>query len=322
MKRREVIWLLSGTVVWAVAAHAQGDRRVRKLRVGYLVVAPNPFIIHFRRGMAELGHIEGVDYVLEESSANSRIDLLPKAATALAESEVDIIVAVGLAAGMAVSKITHSIPIVTLSPDPVRAGLANSFARPGRNVTGIGILNNDYAPKWLEILHEVVPSVTKVAVLVDSTPGNEIQFDLVRSTAGKLNVMLIRVQIDAPDGIGPALAAAHRDGAEAMIVASSPLFHTYKDRLIAAAADYRLPAMYEHSAFTTNGGLLSYGPDFREIYRRLAFYVHRIAAGDKPGDLPFEQPTKIELIINLNTAKALGLTIPPSLLVRADEVIE
>jgi len=230
MRRREVIWLLSGVVVWAVTAHAQGDPRVRKLRVGYLVVAPNPFIIHFRRGMAELGHSEGVDYVLEESTAVSRIDLLPNAAAAFIESAVDIIVAVGIAAGVAVSKITHSIPIVTLSPNPVRVVLANSFARPGRNVTGIGILNNDYAPKWLEILYEAVPSLTKVAVLVDNSPGNEIQFDLVSSTAGRLHVRLLRVQIDTPEGIGSALAAARRDGAEAMIVVSSPLCHSYKDR--------------------------------------------------------------------------------------------
>ena len=272
--------------------------------------------------MAELGHREGGDFLIEERDADGRMELLPQVAAELVDSGIPIIVAVGSSAALAAWGATRSVPIVTLAGDPVRYGMAESFARPGGNVTGLGLLNLDFAPKWLEILHEVEPSVTTVAVLVDNATAGVVQFDILTSAAKTLGKKLVRLQVDGPEGFKPALAAARREGAGAMIAVSSPLFHGYKQRLIAAAAEYRLPAMYEHSDFTTNGGLLSYGPDFRAIFRRLASYVDRIAGGAKPGDLPLEQPTKLELIINLQTAKALGLAIPPTLLARADEVIE
>jgi putative tryptophan/tyrosine transport system substrate-binding protein len=322
MRRRDVVALWGAALAYPATARAQSGERRLKLRVGWLAVASNPFIAFFRQGMAELGHREGGDFLIEERDADGRMELLPQVAAELVNSGIPIIVAVGSSAALAAWGATRSVPIVTLAGDPVRYGMAESFARPGGNVTGLGLLNLDFAPKWLEILHEVEPSVTTVAVLVDNATAGVVQFDILTSAAKTLGKKLVRLQIDGPEGFEPALAAARREGAGAMIAVSSPLFHGYKQRLIAAAAEYRLPAMYEHSDFPTNGGLLSYGPDFRAIFRRLAFYVDRIAAGAKPGDLPLEQPTKLELIINLRTAKALGLSMPPTLLARADEVIE
>jgi len=224
----------------------------------------------------------------------------------------------GTAATKAVKAAMASTPVVAVTGDPVGAGFAATLAHPGGQITGLALLSPDMSTKWIELVSEIVP---RIALLVEPEAGRN-QLPAIEPAAQRLRLQLLRLDIRRPDDIAPAFEKAARQGADAIVPLSSPVFANLRERIVALAARYRLPAVYEDRLFAEAGGLLSYGPSLAAVYRRAASYVDRILKGAKPGDLPIEQPTKFELVINLKTAKALGLTIPPSVLARADEVIE
>jgi len=212
------------------------------------------------------------------------------------------------------------MPIIT---DPVRLGLVGSLARPGGNATGLATQNDELPGKWMELVKEILPKVSRVAILLHPTYDGGVQLRASEAAARSLGVRVQVVNVERPDDFGTAFAEVQRNRAQALIVSSSGLFYVHRTRLVEFAAKHRLPTIYHQSEFVVvSGGLMSYGPDFRDLFRRAATYVDKILKGAKPGDLPVERPTKFELVINLKTAKALGLTIPPSLLQRADQVIE
>jgi len=218
-------------------------------------------------------------------------------------------------------KATTSVPIVAITADLVGVGLVRSLPHPGGNITGLDIVSDDLAVKWLELLRAAIPSITRVAIVVD-TSGISRLFGRMITAASSLGVQLTQLAATDAAGIAPAFTEAVRQRVEGIIPVSSPLFAAHKREIVSLAAKYRIPSMYEHRDFVDAGGLMSYGPNLDDVFRRAAGYVDKILKGAKPADLPVEQPTKFELVINLKTAKALGLTIPPSLPLRADQVIE
>ena len=283
-------------------------------RIGILGSDPSgPFVEAFKQGLRELGYVEG---------QNISIEYRPLAAD-LVRLKVDIIVASSQGA-VAAKQATTAIPIVMpIITDPVRLGLVASLARPGGNATGLATQNDELPGKWMELVREALPKVTRVAVLFHPAYDGGVQFKASEAAARSLGVRLQALNVERPDDFATAFAEVQRNRTEALIVSSSPLFYAHRIRLIDFAAKHRLPTIYHQSGFVVDaGGLMSYGPDFHDLFRRSATYVDKILKGAKPANLPIEQPTKFELIINLRTAKALGLTIPQELLLRADEVIK
>ena len=236
---------------------------------------------------------------------------------------MDIIVASSQAA-VAARQATTEIPIVMpIITDPVRLGLVSSLARPGGNATGLATQNDELPGKWLELVRETLPRVSRVAVLLHPTYDGGVQLKASEAAARSLGVRLQALTAERPDDFVAAFAEVQKNRAEALVVSSSPLFYVNRARLVEFATKHRLPAIYHQSEFVVeSGGLMSYGPDFRDLFRRSATYVDRILKGAKPGDLPVQQPTKFELVINLKAAKALALTIPPAVLQRADRVVQ
>jgi putative ABC transport system substrate-binding protein len=278
-----------------------------------------------RQGLRELGWVEGQSIVIEARFAEGRYDRLPRLAADLVRLKVDLIAAVGAAAASAAKNATQTIPIVMISVgDPEGLGLVASLARPGGNVTGLAFsVGFDTYGKGLELLKEAVPSVHRVAVL--SNPANPYQplaIENVSAVARSLGVQLQLLAVRSANELDGAFAAMVRERAGALLVMTDPMFTGNRARLADLGVKHKLPSMHGVRENAETGALMSYGPDFDVISRRAAIYVNKILRGAKPGDLPVEQPTKFELVINLKTAKALGLTIPPSLLLRADEVIE
>ena len=308
------------------APRAGGAQQAWKVgRVGILRpgAPPDPYVEAFRQGLHELGYAEDRNIVLEYRWAEGRDERLPDLAADLARLKVNVIVASGAASVLAARGATVDIPIVMpVIGDPVRLGLAASYARPAANVTGFAVQNEDLAGKWMQLLKEAVPRITRVALLSD--PASVLQqVRTAERAARSLGVHVHVVNVNRPDALEAAFAEAKRNRAEALIVLGSPFFSTHRTSLVRLAARHRLPTMYHQREFVVgSGGLMSYGADFHDLFRRAAVYVDKILKGAKPADLPIEQPTKFELVINLKTAKALGLTIPPSLLQRADQVIE
>jgi putative ABC transport system substrate-binding protein len=303
------------------AQQAGNVARIGILRSGF---PPDPFVEAFRHGLRELGYIEGRNMVIEYRWAKGRDEQLPDLAADLVRLKVDVIVASGLPALLASRDATSEIPIVMAATgDPVRVGLVTSFARPGGNVTGFAVQNDELAGKWVQLLKEALPGVSRVAALADRNVTRSQQVRTAEVAARSVGVRLQVLQVDRPDDFETTFVEAKRSHAQALIILSSPFFSTHRARLVALAARHRLPTMYHQREFVEgSGGLMSYGADFRDLFRRAATYVDKILKGAKPGDLPVEQPSKFELVINLRTAKALGLTIPVSLLQRADQVIE
>jgi putative ABC transport system substrate-binding protein len=285
----------------------------------------SPYLDTFRQGLRELGWVEGQNIVIDYRYAEGRFDRLPDLAAELVRLKVDIIVAVPTPAAVAAKKATETIPIVAISVgDPVGLGLIASLARPGGNLTGLSYsVGLEIAGKGLELLKETVPKVRRVAIL--SNPGNPFQplaITEVNVAARSLGVQLQLLEARGPNELDGAFAAMATERVGALLVVADSLFLLQRTRLADLAARSRLPAAYGLREIVEAGGLMSYGPSVRDLYRRGATFVDKILKGAKPGDLPVEQPTKFELVINLKTAKALGLTIPPSLLGRADEVIQ
>jgi putative ABC transport system substrate-binding protein len=322
-----VILVILGLLCVSLAAEAQQPTTVH--RIGRLSPGPppepNPNLEAFRQGLHELGYIEGQNIVIEHRYAEGRLERLPDLAAELVRLKVDVIVAVASAATRAAQHATRTIPIVMAGgSDPVGDGLVASLARPGGNTTGSSNLTVELPGKRLELLKEAVPQRTRIAVLANpATPGYESAMNNLTVAARVLGLHLHVVELRRADELDAAFAAKTRAGADALIVAGEPLLlDSLRGRTVDLAAKHRLPAMYSWKELVVAGGLMSYGPSLPDMHRRLAVYVDKILKGAKPADLPVEQPMKFELVINLKAAKALGLTIPPTIHFQADEVLQ
>jgi putative ABC transport system substrate-binding protein len=325
--RREFIGTLAGGLLAApLAAEAQQAGKVH--RIGMLEttsMALNAADIEaFRQGLRELGYVEGRNYIIEYRSADGRSERFPDLATELVRLKVDVIVTRGTPAVFAAKNATGVIPVVmAASSDPVLSGVVASLARPGGNVTGLSSIVHEVSGKRLELLREIVPGVSRIAVLfVMSNPAEALQWKETEIAASSLRVQLQLLDVRKAGDFGRAFDAAITQRAGALVVGLDTLTQVNHRPIVDLAAKHRLPAIYGAREFVDAGGLIAYGVSYPDLYRRAATYVDKILKGAKPADLPVEQPTKFELVVNLKTAKALGLTIPPSLLQRADEVIQ
>jgi ABC-type uncharacterized transport system substrate-binding protein len=278
----------------------------------------------FLQGMRELGYIEGKNFVVEARFADGEGAALPGLAAELISGKVDVIVATGTPVTLALRKATRTVPIVsTVSSDPAGDGSSTSLARPGGNITGLSNFAPELSQKQVELLTACVPKLSRLAVLVNpSNAEHSGRLKLVESAARKVGMRVLAVHGGTPDEITSSFGAMARDRAEAVLILGDTFFLQQMRRIADLALKYRLPSVFLNPELVEAGGLMSYGPNFTDNFRRAASYVDKILKGAKPADLPIEQPTKFELVINLKTAKALGLTIPQSLLLRADQVIE
>ena len=320
--------LAGGLLAVPLAAEAQQAAKVP--RIGYLAVQPaaNPHLHEaFRQGLRDLGYVEGRNVVTEYREAEGKPERLPALAAELVALKVDVLVAQPTVGALAAKQATRTLPIVFIAvADPVTSGLVTSLARPGGNVTGLSTFGPDLVGKCLEQLKRAVPGVSRVAVLWH--PGAVLERtakDMLKEAevaARALGVRLQYIEARGPDDFYRAFSEITRARASALTVFGSSMFFSERRRLVGLAAKNRLPAVYTWREGADAGGLMAYGPNIPDLFRRAATYVDKILKGAKPGDLPVEQPTKFELVINLKTAKALGLTIPRSVLGRADEVIQ
>jgi putative ABC transport system substrate-binding protein len=326
VRRRELITLLGGMAAWPVVTRAQPSRKVPRIGV-LLPGTPASFSLRtkaFLEGLRDLGYVEGQTIAIEWKWGQDRVEGLPQLAAELVGRNVEVIVTGGTQAAKALKGATGKIPIVmAIVGDPVAAGLVDSLARPGGNATGFSIVAPDLSGKRLELLREIVPDVSPVAVLLNTkNPQSQFELKETRTAAGTLGLQLHAIQISPDDTLEQAFAAMSNASARTLIVLTDPILFSQRKRIVDLAAGHRLPAMYFFQEFAKEGGLVSYGPSDLDLYRRSATYVDKILKGAKPGELPVEQPTKFDLVINLKTAKALSLEVPPTLLARADEVIE
>jgi putative ABC transport system substrate-binding protein len=328
MKRRAFMAMVTGGIV--VAPFAAGAQQAfRVARIGYLagnLAANPPQHEAFRQGLRDLGYVEGRNAVIEYRSSEGRFERLPALAAELVGLKVDVIVTSDTPAALAAKQATRTLPIVfSFAVDPVTSGLVTSLGRPGGNVTGLATLVPELVGKRLEQLTQAVPGVSRVSVLWQpGSQGGRTEKEMLKGAevAGRgLGVRLQFVEARGPADFDRAFSDMTRAHAGALTVLGSAMFFNERRRLVALAAKKRLPAMYGLREYVDAGGLMAYGPNVAELFRRAATYVDKILKGAKPADLPVEQPTKFELIINLKTAKALDLTIPASVLQRADEVI-
>ena len=325
-RRRFLLTSLAGTLAAPLAA--KGQQAGKLWRVGYLSSSSaereRTRLAAFQQGLRELGYLEGESIFIEQRYAGGEFERLAELAAELARLKVDIFVVAGAPAAYAAKKASSVIPIVmTAVADPVGMGLVASLARPGGSITGLSDFNTGVVVKRLELLREVVPSVSRVAVLLNPTnPSNPPQLKLTQAAAATLPVTLLAFETKRADDIDRAFLAMKTERPGALIVIGDPLLGSHAKRIVELSTRNRLPAIYSTREFPDAGGLMSYGTNFDDLWRQAAAYVDKIFKGAKPGDLPVEQPTKFELVINLKTAKALGLIIPPSLLLRADQVIE
>jgi putative ABC transport system substrate-binding protein len=322
MRRREFITLLGGAAAaWSVAAHAQ-QPAAKVRRIG--IIDDAPIWDHFRRALRDLGHVEGRDIAYEYRTAEGRPDRLAAAAAELARLPVDILATYGTPASRAAKAATQSIPIVAISiGDPIAAGLVASLARPEGNVTGNTILGPDLVAKRLQILTEVIPSVSRLAFLWNpDNASNTAMLSELQAATSALQIKLLPVEFRKIENFDEALSAIMKERPDAFLMTNDPFHQLHVKRIIAFLIDQRLPGMFQTKENVAAGGFMSYGASFPDLFRRGAWYVHRILEGVRASDLPVEQPTKFEFVINVRTATTLGLTVPPTLLARADEVIE
>ena len=329
MDRRAFIGTLAGGLAAPLAAGAQ--QAARTARIGFLALDMTAPILStpreaFLQGLRDLGYVEARNLLIEYRDAKGKPEQFPALAAELVALKVDVIVARGGTLGaLAAKQATTTIPVVFGAVgDPVSEGIVASLARPGGNVTGLSLVFPELGAKSLELLKEVVPEVNRVALLLkpDASPDRKSRLEAAEVAARRLGMRLQVVEARGLEDFDRALSDMTRARAGALAVLATPVFDAHRQRLADLAARNRLPAVYSYRTYVESGGLMSYGPDLRDLFRRAATYVDKILKGAKPGDLPVEQPTKFELVINLKTAKALGLTIPPALLQRADQVIE
>jgi len=316
--------LALGLLAAPLAAEGQQARKVPV--IGYLIErsGPTAFDEAFRLGLRELGYSEGRNVVVEYRWADGKAERLPALAAELVRLKVDIIVTSGTPGGLAAKNATSTIPIVLASGgDFVADGLVASFSRPGANITGLSVFARELSGKRLEILKEAIPGMTRVAAAFNTlNPGTRSLFKETEAAATKLGLKVLPLDIHFPDGVERAFSEAVRLRASAVVIISDGATIVHRAQLGSAALQHHLPTIFANKTYLEGGGLMSYGPDIIEVWRRAATYVDRILKGAKPAEMPIEQPTKFELVISLKTSKALGLTIPPSLLLRADQVIE
>jgi putative ABC transport system substrate-binding protein len=329
MRRRDFISLLSGAAVsWPLAARAQQGERMRRIGVLMNLAADDPEgqtrITAFVQGLQQLGWTEGHNVRIDYRWGAGDAEHFRRYAAELVALAPDVILASNIPVVLALQQATRTVPIVFAAvTDPVGAGLVASLARPGGNTTGFTLFEFGISAKWLELLKDIAPGVTRVAILRDPTIASGAgQLGAMQSVAPSFGVELFPIVLRDPDEMERALTAFARSSNDGLIVLASPLGAVHRHRIIAIAAKRRLPAIYPLRFFVVDGGLISYGPDSVEPYRRAAGYVDRILKGEKPADLPVQAPTKYELVINHETARVLDLPVPDKLLAIADEVIE
>jgi putative tryptophan/tyrosine transport system substrate-binding protein len=329
MRRREFIKVIGGAAAgWPLVARAQQSEQMRRIGVLLNVAADDPEsparLTAFAQGLQELGWIDGRNVRVDFRWGGADVERIRRYAAELVALAPDVILCSGSPTVAALEQATSTVPIVFVQvPDPVSSGHVESLARPGGNATGFATFEYGFGGKWLELLKEISPHVTRAAVLRDvALAAGSGQFGAIQSVAPSLGVELSPVGVRDTSEIERAITAFARGSNGGLIVTGSSLTLFHRDLIVALAARYKLPAVYPYRYFATGGGLLSYGPNSVDPFRRAAGYVHRILKGEKPADLPVQAPTKYELVINFKTAKALGLTIPPSVVARADEVIE
>jgi putative tryptophan/tyrosine transport system substrate-binding protein len=320
MRRREFLGTLGGAVAWPIVARAQQSQMKR---IGALVIgnadAPS-FLTELREGLRDLGRIEGQNYAIELRSAEGQLGRLPQLAAELVGLKVDVIVALFTPCALAAKQATHEIPIVILSGDPIGTGLVQSLSRPGANVTGLSGMGAETHAKCIELFRDMLPSAQRIAVIANAAdPVFAKSFlDQAHRVGSGTGSEIISVTIRGPDELEAGFATAAKETADALVLQASLPTKRVADLAIA----HRLPAATIIRAFAEVGGLMAFGPDEPSLNRRTATFVDKILRGEKPADIPVEQPTKFNLAINLKTAKTIGVTVPPALLARADEVIE
>jgi putative tryptophan/tyrosine transport system substrate-binding protein len=327
--RRDFIQVIAGSVAaWPLAARAQQSERMHRIGVLMPLQADDPDsparVTAFAQGLQQFGWTDGRNVRIDYRWAAGDADRHRRYAAELVALAPDVILASGSTSTMSLQQLTRTVPIVFVNvADPVGAGFVESLARPGSNATGFVIFEYALAAKWLELLKEIAPQVTQVAVLRDPTIAGGIgQYAVIQAAAPAFGVELRAIGVGDAGEIERAITAFARSSNNGLIVTGSPLTAVHRDLIIALAARHRLPAVYPFRYFAASSGLISYGPNTTDPYRRAAGYVDRILKGEKPADLPVQAPTKYDLVINLKTAKALGIEMPASVLARADEVIE
>ena len=327
MQRRQMLSLtVAGVAALSLPALAQSERRVRRIRYlsGGSLQNNVAWLAAFRQGMAELRWVEGRDYVMDARYANGVAQALPGLADELAATQSDLLLATGDASAHLLAQRTKTIPIVfVIARDPVGSGLAASLQRPGGNATGLTDLTADLGAKRLQLLKEAFPRVAHVVLLFDQTDaGSFPQVKQMEEAAARLGMRIAPIELRQAGDIEPAFKRGAALGAQAYTVAQGFLITTQRQAIVDRSLRSKVPTMFASDEFVEAGGLMSYSTSFRDNFRRAAAYVDKILKGAKPGDLPIEQPTKFELVVNLKTAKAMGITFPQSFLVRADRVIE
>ena len=328
MNRRQMIAALGGAAAWPLAAHAQQAERMRRIGVLLPATADDPEfqarVAAFVQGLQQLGWTEGRNVRIDIRWGAGDAERIRRYAAELVALAPDVILAAGGATVGPLFQATRTVPIVfTLTPDPVGAGFVDNLARPGGNATGFTNFEFGIGVKWLELLKEIAPRVTRAAVLRDPTiPAGIGEFGAIQAVAPSVGIELRPIDVREAGEIERAVTAFARSSNNGLIVSSNALASVHRNLIVTLAARHRLPAVYPFRFFVTIGGLASYGPDTIDPHHRAAGYVDRILKGENPADLPVQAPTKYELVINLKTAKALGLDVPPTLLARADEVIE
>ena len=324
MKKKVTLLTLCGMLL-AICFRAEAQQPKKVYRIGYL--SPRPGIESreeaFRQGLRELGYIEGQNLIIEWRFTKGKTGLYPEFATELVRLKTDCILVTGVGAVAALKRATNTIPVVigTIDADPVQEGLVASLAQPGGNITGFTAIAYDIAGKRVELLKETVPKASRVAILVFPGPAAQAHVTETEVAVRALRMQLQLVEVREPEGLDNAFQVARQGRAEVLTVVATGLINSHRPRIIRLAADSRLPTIYSSPDFVLEGGLMSYGADLVAQLRRAATYVDRILKGTKPADLPVQQPSKFEFIVNLNAAKQIGLTIPPNVLARADRVI-
>ena len=324
--KKKVIGLALGALLIALSVSAEAQQPARILRIGILLPPSASFSLPrveaFRQRLRELGYVEGKNIVIEYRYAEGKRERLPDFAAELVRLKVDVIVTTGVPAVFAAKKASAAIPIVFAgSPDPVGTGIVSSLARPGGNITGLSNIAQDLDGKRLELLKEAFPKFARVAFLWDSGGRGNLALTEMEAAAKALGVKLQSLEVRSLDDFDSAFARAKRNGAQALTTSASSVIGNQQRQVLDFAAKNRLPAMYPTSEWVEAGGLMSYAPNYPDLWRRAADFVDKILKGTKPAEIPVEQPMKFEFIVNLKAAKQIGLTIPPNVLVRADKVI-
>jgi putative ABC transport system substrate-binding protein len=326
MSGKIFVWLRVTVLLTAVSI-AQAQQPAKIPRIGYLSGPPLSVIVArieaFRQGLRDLGYVEGKNIIIEWRSADGKFDRLPELAADLVRFKVDVIVSPGPTDTRAAKNATNTIPIVMAQDsDPVGSGFVASLARPGGNITGLASLSPEMSGKQLELLKEIVPKLSRLAIIGNSTnPGDAQALRETVLAAGSFGVYLQYLDVLDPRAIESTFQAATKGRADALLVLGNPLLNAYRKQVVDLTVKHRLPATYTRPEFVEAGGLMTYGTSYTDLSRRAAMYVDKILRGAKPADLPVEQPRKFEFVINLKTAKQIGLTIPPNVLARADKVI-